>query len=73
MSSACSAAPVKYTFPERLPHRGGALNRGEPLVVQHHRRLSDAFEDFARDVAGLPVKPKEAREGRIVGRLGGRR
>jgi pilus assembly protein CpaE len=66
--------PVKYTFPSDYRTSLGALNRGEPLILQNHSSLAFSFEEFARDVAELPAPPPEttARPG-LLGRLSGRR
>ena len=64
---------VKYVFPSDYRTAVAALNRGEPLVMQQQGRLADAFEEFARDLAGLAAKPKEPAKVGLFGRLGGRR
>ncbi|MEZ5292661.1 MAG: AAA family ATPase [Vicinamibacterales bacterium] len=66
--------PVAYTFPSDYRASVAALNRGEPLIMQNHTRLATAFEDVARDLAGLgPVNREQGRSGGFFARLGGRR
>jgi pilus assembly protein CpaE len=65
--------PVKYVFPSDYRTAVAALNRGEPLMVPRQTRLAEAFDEFARDVVGIPAKPKEPAKAGLFGRLGGRR
>jgi Flp pilus assembly CpaE family ATPase len=65
--------PVKYVFPSDYRTAVAALNRGEPLMLGHHGRLCESFEEFARDVAGLPARSKETAKAGLFGLLGGRR
>jgi pilus assembly protein CpaE len=65
--------PVKYVFPSDYRTAVAALNRGEPLIVQNHSRLAGAFDGFARDVAALPAKARDAAKSGLFGLLGGRR
>lgn len=65
--------PVKYVFPSDYRTAVAALNRGEPLAVEPRSRLAESFEEFARDVAGLPARPKETAKAGLFGLLGGRR
>jgi Flp pilus assembly CpaE family ATPase len=65
--------PVKYVFPSDYRTAVAALNRGEPLLLQHDGRLAESFEEFARDVAGLPPRTKESAKAGLFGLLGGRR
>jgi pilus assembly protein CpaE len=65
--------PVKYTFPSDYRTSLSALNRGEPLIMQNHSSLAFSFEEFARDVADLPMKPPEPQKTGIFGRLTGKR
>jgi septum formation inhibitor-activating ATPase MinD len=64
---------VKYVFPSDYRTAVAALNRGEPLMVQHQGRLADAYDEFARDVAGIAAKPKDVVKSGLFGRLAGRR
>lgn len=65
--------PIAHTFPSDYRAAVAALNKGEPLVLQNHTRLAAAFEDVARDLAGLgPAQRDTARSG-FFARLGGRR
>lgn len=61
--------PVKYTFPSDYRTSLGALNRGEPLILQNHSSLAFSFEEFARDVADLPAKPPEPQKSGLFGRF----
>ena len=65
--------PVKYLFPSDYRAAVAALNRGEPLFVQNHSRLADSFDQFAREVGGLPPKTKDTAKTGLFGLLGGRR
>lgn len=66
--------PVKYVFPSDYRTSIGALNRGAPLILQNHSQLASSFELFARDLAGLPPKHKDApRGGGLFARFGGRK
>jgi pilus assembly protein CpaE len=65
--------PVKYTFPSDYRTSLGALNRGEPLILQNHSNLASSFEDFARDVADLPAAPPQPQRTGLFGRFGGKR
>lgn len=66
--------PIAYTFPSDYRTAVAALNKGEPLVLQNHTRLSAGFDDVARDLAGLgPAQRESARSGGFFARLGGRR
>jgi len=65
--------PVKYVFPSDYRTAVAALNRGEPLVVEPRSRLAESFEEFARDVGGLPARPRETAKAGLFGLLGGRR
>lgn len=65
---------IAYTFPSDYRASVAALNKGEPLILQNHTRLAGAFEDVARDIAGLGPAPRDtARSGGFFARLGGRR
>jgi len=64
---------VRYAFPSDYRTAVAALNRGKPLVADHHGRLADSFEESARDAAGLPSAPKESVRAGLFGLLGGRR
>ncbi len=64
---------VKYVFPSDYRTSIGALNRGAPLILQNHSRLASSFDQFARDLAGLPPKPKDEGRSGLFGRFGGRK
>ncbi len=66
--------PIAYTFPSDYRAAVAALNKGEPLVLQNHTRLSAAFDEVARELAGLgPAQRESVRSGGFFARLGGRR
>lgn len=65
--------PVKYVFPSDYRTSIGALNRGAPLILQNHSQLASSFDQFARDLAGLPTKYKDAQRGGLFSRFGGRK
>lgn len=65
---------IAFTFPSDYRASVAALNKGEPLILQNHTRLAAAFEDVARELAGLgPAAREQARGGGFFARLGGRR
>lgn len=51
--------PVRV-FPNEYRHALESLNRGQPLVVENHSRLSAEFSRFVREYTGLPAKKAEA-------------
>lgn len=66
--------PIAHTFPSDYRAAVGALNKGEPLVLQAPSRLAAAFDDAARELAGLgPAQRDNAKGGGFFARLGGRR
>lgn len=66
--------PIAHTFPSDYRAAVNALNKGEPLVLQTPSRLAAAFDDAARELAGLgPAQRESARGGGFFARLGGRR
>ena len=58
-SSACSA-DRSDPFPSDYRTSLGALNRGEPLILQNRSSLAFSSKSSARDVAELPAPPPEA-------------
>lgn len=65
---------INYMFPSDYRSAVSALNRGEPIVLGPASRLATAFEDTARELAGLQEKPKDmSRTTGLFARLGGRR
>jgi len=64
--------PVKYTFPSDYRTSLGAVNRGQPLMLQNHSSLASSFEAFARDLADVPAAAESPRSG-LLGRLSARR
>lgn len=66
--------PIAHTFPSDYRAAIQALNKGEPLVLQPPSRLAAAFDDAARELAGLgPAQRDSAKGGGFFARLGGRR
>lgn len=65
--------PVKYAFPSDYRAAVAALNRGEPVYAHNHSRLAETFDQCARDVAGLPPRPKDGGKSGLFGLLGSRR
>jgi pilus assembly protein CpaE len=66
--------PIAHTFPSDYRAAVHALNKGEPLVLQTPSRLAAAFDDAARELAGLgPAQRDSAKGGGFFARLGGRR
>ncbi len=64
---------VKYVFPSDYRTSIGALNKGEPLILQNHSRLASSFDACARDMGGLPAKVEAPKGTGLFGRFGGRR
>jgi pilus assembly protein CpaE len=69
--------PIKYVFPSDYRLAVGALNRGQPLVIEGKTALASAFQAFARELAGAKAAPSDdgasAKAGGFLGRLTGRR
>jgi len=66
--------PIAHTFPSDYRAAVNALNKGEPLVLQAPTRLASAFDDAARELAGLgPAQRDNGKGGGFFARLGGRR
>lgn len=65
--------PIKYLFPSDYRAAVAALNRGEPLFSQNGSQLASTFDQVARELAGLPPKPREPGRTGLFGILGGRR
>lgn len=65
---------IDHTLPSDYRAAVAALNKGEPLALQPQSRLAAAFDELARDLAGLgPAQRESARSGGFFARLGGRR
>ena len=65
---------VRYTFPSDYRLAVQALNRGEPLVTENKTSLAHAFQEYARELAGVVQKgPVQERTTSLLGRLTGRR
>jgi len=67
------AGRIDYTLPSDYRAAVAALNKGEPLALQPQSRLAAAFDDLARDMAGLGPAQRESARGGFFARLGGRR
>ena len=65
---------IKHLFPSSYRQAVDALNKGRPVVVDNHNKLSASFEGFARSLAGVP-KPagKEDKSTGLLGLFTGRR
>lgn len=67
------SAAVRHLVPNDYRLAMGAINRGRPLVLDNHSRLSAAYQDLACDLAGLEkdtAKPQSSSS--LFGRLTGR-
>lgn len=67
-----TGVPVRYVLPNGYRQALDALNRGRPLVLENHNRLSGALDACARGLAGLTTGAPERSSG-ILGLLTGRR
>jgi pilus assembly protein CpaE len=67
------AGRIDYTLPSDYRAAVAALNKGEPLALQPQSRLATAFDELARDMAGLGPAQRESARGGFFARLGGRR
>lgn len=65
--------PIGFTFPSDYRAAVTALNKGEPLVVEHQGLLATSFENAARELASLPPTVRDAARAGLFARLGGRR
>jgi pilus assembly protein CpaE len=68
--------PVKHIFPSDYRLAVASLNRGQPLVSESRSALAQAFEGYARELAGAKAAGDPAAAGKgsgLLGRLTGRR
>jgi pilus assembly protein CpaE len=65
---------VKHVVPSDYRLALQALNRGRPLAVENHNKLTAAFKDLALDLAGISEQPSKRSEqgSRLFGRLTGK-
>jgi len=67
---------VKHIFPSDYRLAVGALNRGQPLVLEGKTALASAFQNYARELSGIHAATEEsgvAKAPGLLGRLTGRR
>ena len=65
---------IGYVFPSDYRLAVKALNRGQPLVSESKTALANAFQVYARELAGVSKKePAAERSNSLLGRLTGRR
>jgi pilus assembly protein CpaE len=66
---------VRQTFPSDYRLALQAMNKGRPIVLEHHHELSTAFATFARELAGLPAADADGkvRTTSVFGRLATKR
>jgi len=68
------AGRIDHTLPSDYRAAVAALNKGEPVALQSGTRLAAAFDDLARELAGLaPAARDSVKSGGFFARLGGRR
>jgi pilus assembly protein CpaE len=60
---------IKHTFPSDYRLAVGALNRGEPLVLDNKSALASSFQAYARDLSGTNQTVEAT--GKSAGILGG--
>jgi pilus assembly protein CpaE len=65
---------IRHLFPSSYRQAVDALNKGRPVVVDNHNKLSASFEGFARSLAGV-AKPasKDEKTTGLLGLFTGRR
>jgi pilus assembly protein CpaE len=65
---------VRHLFPSNYRLAINALNKGQPLVIENHNKLSASFVGFARSLAGMAKRPQteEPKSGGFFGRLTGK-
>jgi pilus assembly protein CpaE len=69
-------SPIKHIFPSDYRLAVGALNRGQPLVLEGKSALASAFQAFARELSGTDGGADESEPVKATsffGRLTGRR
>lgn len=65
---------VRHVIPNDYRVALQALNAGRPLAVQNHNRLTSAYQELARSLAGLePDDQKGGESGRLFSMFGPRR
>ncbi len=66
-------AKIRHSVPSDYRAALQALNRGRPLTVENHNKLSAAYVRLAEDLAGAEVKKRPAPETGLFGWFGGKR
>ena len=66
---------VRHLIPSDYRRALEAVNRGTPVVLENHNKLSGSLVGFAHRLAGVAVQKKEdsAKPGGLLGRITGRR
>lgn len=65
---------IKHIFPSSYRQAVDALNKGRPVVVDNHNKLSASFEKFAWALAGVPkAVNREQKSSGLLGLFTGRR
>lgn len=65
---------IKHLFPSSYRQAVDALNKGRPVVVDNHNKLSASFEGFARALAGVQkAGSKDEKSTGLLGLFTGRR
>ena len=73
---AAVGGPVKHIFPSDYRLAVGALNRGQPLVLDGKSALASAFQAYARELSGVNLASRESAPRKapgLLGRLTGRK
>jgi len=66
--------PVSAVFPNNYPVALAALNNGRPLALDNHTKLAASFDDFARQLSGIPAdRTERSKPSGLMALLGGRR
>jgi septum formation inhibitor-activating ATPase MinD len=63
---------VTATLPSDYRLALQALNKGRPLAMEDHSKLSDAYRELADHLAGIERQEGASRGGGIFGKLLGR-
>jgi pilus assembly protein CpaE len=69
-----TGGPVRHRFPSNYRLAVGALNKGQPIVVENHNVLAAAYVGFARSLAGIKkiAETEAPKAAGLLGRLTGR-
>ncbi len=66
-------APIGHRFPSNYRVAVAALNKGRPIVVDNHNKLSASLAEYGRTLSGVVAEPRAERPAGLLGRLTGRR